>query len=56
MPNKPNAYLLNVEPNNAMFLKTWNTEFDNIITISTNQNGRLLEIEDNVNLTLDINK
>ena len=56
MPNKPYAYLLNVEASNAVFLKTWNTEFDNIITISTNQNGRLLEIEDKVNLTLDINK
>ena len=31
-------------------------QFDNIITISTNQNGRLLEIEGKVNLTLDINK
>ena len=56
MPNKPYAYLLNVEASNAVFLKTWNTEFDNIITISTNQNGRLLEIEGKVNLTLDINK
>ena len=30
--------------------------FDNIITISTHQNGRPLEIEDKVNLTLDIDK
>ena len=40
MPNKPYAYLLNVEASNAVFLKTWNTEFDNIITISTNQTVR----------------
>ena len=36
-------------------LKTYNTEFDDNTTF-TNQNGRLLEIEDKVNFTLLINK
>ena len=56
MPNKSYAYLLNVEPSNLVFLKTCNTEFDEIIITFTDQNGRLLEIEDKVDLTLLINK
>ena len=55
-PNKSYAYLLNVEPCNLMFLKTYNTEFDEIVITFTDQNGRPLEIEDKVNLTLGINK
>ena len=51
-----NAYLLNVEPSNLVFLKTYNTEFDETIIKFTDQNGRLLEIEEKVNLTLLINK
>ena len=39
-----------------MFLKAYNCEFDEIISIFTGQNGRPLEIEDKVNLTLLINK
>ena len=30
-PNKCYAYLLNVEPSNLVFLKTYNTEFDEVI-------------------------
>ena len=56
MPNKSDAYLLNVEPSNLTFLKTCNTEFDKIIITFTDQNGGLLEIEDKVRLTLLINK
>ena len=48
--------MLNVEPNNLVFLKTYSTEFDEIIITFTNQNGTLLEIVDKVNLTLLINK
>ena len=55
-PNKSYAYLLNAEPNNLVFLKTFSTEFDEIIITFTDQNGRLLEIEDKVNLKLLINK
>ena len=56
MPNKSYGYLLNVELNNLVFLKTYNTEFDEIIITFTDQNIRPLEIEDKVNLTLFINK
>ena len=54
--NKSYDDLLNVEPSNLVFLKTYNTEFDEIIITFTDQNGRPLEIEDKVNLTLLINK
>ena len=54
--NKSYAYSLNVEPNNLVMLKTYNSEFDEIILTFTDYNGRTLEIEDKVNLTLLINK
>ena len=44
------------EPTNLVFLKTYSNEFDEIILTFTNQNGRPLEIEDKVNLTLPLNK
>ena len=47
---------LNVEPSNLVFSKTYNTEFDGIIIAFMDQDGRLLEIEDRVSLTLHINK
>ena len=55
-PNKSYAYLLNVETSNLVFLESYNTEFDEIIIKFTDQNGRTLEKEDKVNLTLLINK
>ena len=55
-PNKSYAYLLNVEPSNLVFLKTYNARFDEIIITFTDQHSRLLEIEDKLNLTLLINK
>ena len=54
--NKPYAYLLNVQPSNLVFLKTYNTEFDEIITTFTDQNEKALELENTANLTLLINK
>ena len=42
-PNKSYAYLLNVEPSNLVFSKTYNTEFDEIIRTFTDQNGRPLD-------------
>ena len=39
-----------------MFLKTYNTEFDEIFIRFMDQNDRPLEIEGKVNLTLLINK
>ena len=56
MPNKSYAYLLNIDASDLVFLKTYNTEFDEIIKTFTDQNGRFLGIEDKVNLTLLINK
>ena len=55
-PNKSYVYLLKVEPSNLVFLKTYNTEFDEIVITFTDQNGRPLEIEDKINLALLINK
>ena len=54
--NKSYAYLLNVEPSNFVFLKTYNTEFDEIIITFMDQIGRPLEKEDKVSFTLLINK
>ena len=45
-PNKSYAYLLNVEWSNLVFLKTYNTEFYEIIITFTGQNDRPLEIQD----------
>ena len=42
MPNKSYAYLLNVEPNRLVFLKTFNTKFDEIIRTFTDQTVRPL--------------
>ena len=47
---------LNFEQSNLEFLETYNTRFDEIVIIIKGQNGRLLEIEDKVSLTLVINK
>ena len=54
--NKSYAYLLNVEPGNLAFLKTYNIEFDELIIKYSDQNGRLLEIKGEINLTLLINE
>ena len=56
MPHKSYAYLLNIQPNNLVFLKTYNTEFDEIIIKLVDQSSRLLKIEGKVNLTLLIDK
>ena len=55
-PNKSWAYLLNVDPSDLVFLKTYNIDFDDIIITFIDRNGRLLEIKDKVNLILLINK
>ena len=48
--------MLNVEPSNLVFFKSYSNEFNEIIITITDQNGRPLEIEYKVNLTLLINK
>ena len=55
-PNRSYAHLLNVEPSNLVFLKTYSTESDEIIITFIDQNSRPLEREDKVNSTLVINK
>ena len=50
------AYLLNVEPRNWAFLKTSNTELDEILITFKDQIVGPLEKEYKVNLTLLINK
>ena len=55
-PNKSSAYLLNVEPSNLVFLKTYSTEFDEIIITFTDQGERTLEIKNKFNLALLITK
>ena len=52
-PNRSYAYLLNVERCSLVFLKTCNTEFDEITITFMDQNGRPV---DKVNLRLIINK
>ena len=46
MPNKSYTYLVNKEPITLVFLKTYDTEFHEIITTFTDPNGRHVEIED----------
>ena len=47
--------MLNVEPSNLVFQKTYD-EFDEIVITFADQNVRLLEIEVKVNVTFLINK
>ena len=52
-PNKSYAYWLSVEPSNLVLLKTFNTEFDEIII---NLLIKWLGMEDKVSLRWLINK
>ena len=54
--NQSYAYLLIAEPSILVFLKTYNTKFDEVIVTFTDQNYRSFEIKGNVNLILLINK
>ena len=53
VPNKPFGSLLEISPTN-IFLKTLNSEYDEIIVWFTDQNSQPLEIEDRINLTMVI--
>ena len=55
-PNNFFTYLLNVEPSNLMFSKTYNTVFDDITITFTDQNGKPIETDNKVNLTLLFDK
>ena len=54
VPNKPFGSLLEISPTNHIFLKTFNSEYDEIIVWFTNQNSKALEIEGRINLTMVI--
>ena len=54
VPNKPFGSLLEISPINHIFLKTFNSEYDEIIVWFTDQNSQPLEIEDRINLTMVI--
>ena len=54
VPNKPFGSLLKISPKNHIFLKTFNSEFQEIEVWFTDQNSQPLEIEDKINLTLII--
>ena len=55
MPNRFYACLINVKPSNFLFLKSYNTELDDIILSFIDKNGRPLEVKEKVNLTLLVN-
>ena len=54
VPNKSFCSLLDIFPSNHIFLKTFNSEYDQIIVWFTDQNSKPLEIEDRINLTMVI--
>lgn len=54
-PNRFYACLINVKPSNFLFLKSYNTELDDIILSFIDKNGRPLEVKEKVNLTLLVN-
>ena len=54
VPNKPFGSLLEISPENQIFLKTFNSEFQAIEVWFTEKKSQPLEIEDRINLTLVI--
>ena len=54
VPNKPFGSLLENSPANHIFLKTFNSEFQEIKIWFTDQTSEPLEVEDKINLTLII--
>ena len=54
LPNKSFDSFLEISPSNHIFLKTFNSEDNEIIVWFTDQNSNPLEIEDRINLTMVI--
>ena len=52
VPNKPFGSLLEISPPNHIFLKTFNSKFEEMKVWFTEQNSKPLEVEDKMNLTL----
>ena len=55
LSNKSFGQLLDISPKNFMFLKTSSWEFSYIKVWFTDQNSKLLKLEDKINITLVIN-
>ena len=54
VPNKYFGSLLDISPSKHIILKTFNSEYDEILAWFTDQNSKPLEIEDRINLTMVI--
>ena len=54
VPNKSFGSLLGISPTNYIFLKKFNSEYDEFIVWFTDQNSQPLETEDIINLTMVI--
>ena len=54
LPYKEFGQLINITPNSLIMMNTANTEFSSVDVWFTDQAGKALKIEDNVNLTLII--
>ena len=54
VPNKSFGSLVDISPSNHIFLKTFNSEYDEIVVWLTDQNSKPLEIEDRINLIMVI--
>ena len=54
VPNKPFGSLLEISPTNYIFLKTFNSGYDEIIVWFTDRNSQPLETEYRINLTMVI--
>ena len=54
VPNKSFGSLLEISWTNHIFLKTFNSEYDETKVWFTDQNSKPLEIEDRINLTMVI--
>ena len=52
VPNKTFGTLLEISPTNHVFLKTFNSEFQEIKIWFTDQTSELLEVEDRINVIL----
>ena len=54
VPNKPFGSLLEISPTNHIFLKTFNSEYDEVKAWFTDQNSKPLKMEDRINLAIVI--
>ena len=52
VPNKPFVSLLEISPTSHIFLKTFNSEYNEIEVWFTDQNSQPLEIKHRINLTM----